>query len=148
MYNVPYYYAYDYCRNLTGIALSVLNWDSCLIHVNELKSFWIFELMDSAVSYGIPLAITVPLYACTCYTLWPRLFLKGKKDHSEPCHFPEQSANSRRQVMKMLLICLLIFVVCYTPMAVHLFRTSLANTVEEWRAEYVFFNCVFLQGEN
>ncbi|KAH7711671.1 Protein NPR-15, partial [Aphelenchoides avenae] len=91
----------------------------------------VFRWTEFALSYVLPIALSVVLYTKICRVLWTKnQFLhKDKVSASKPSSSTEENGvvtkeksaeeaalASRRTVVKMLMVCVAVFFLCYTPM--------------------------------
>ncbi|KAI1714456.1 7 transmembrane receptor (rhodopsin family) domain-containing protein [Ditylenchus destructor] len=88
--------------------------------LNTISWIWMWSLM--AIHFLIPGLVSTLLYVKICRVLWaPNALHSNGSSTSTTSSAGQRSSTrleSRRNVVKMLIICVLLFYFCYTPMAV------------------------------
>ncbi|XP_070161072.1 tachykinin-like peptides receptor 86C isoform X2 [Polyergus mexicanus] len=73
------------------------------------KTEYCYNLLFLTVTYLVPMTVTAVCYACMGRKLW------GSKSIGELTHYQKESMKSKRKVVKMFIVVVTIFAVCWLP---------------------------------
>ncbi|KAH7694746.1 Protein NPR-15 [Aphelenchoides avenae] len=155
---LPYYFLYVDCEIGDRHSKTILEWDVCLLSWNRYPWYVFYQLFDFVMSYALPVVVSSVLYVKMLRALCPRrnAMLRSASGYadtsasvtpsdSQKSTRSDASISSRKAVVKMLGVCILVFFVCYTPMAVfHLYALA-THRREPFSYLVIFFVCSFLQ---
>ncbi|KAI1732322.1 7 transmembrane receptor (rhodopsin family) domain-containing protein [Ditylenchus destructor] len=122
LFDLPYFFLYE--------AITYFGQSTASYCINPYSYqghlYWlIYKWVEFAVSYAIPCVVSVVLYAIICRNLW----FRDNTIHNDFSRMSTSNANStdtsptevdnisaRRNVVKMLIVCVIVFYIAYTPM--------------------------------
>ncbi|KAH7715267.1 CRE-NPR-15 protein [Aphelenchoides avenae] len=168
VFEFPSYVAYDaydaavYYRETFNWTINVLNQNRTVSHelvegesqicLNPSRNapLWkVFKWAEFCTSYIFPIVVAVALYPRTCRAVWaldPGVqgksvkVVTGSKVLGDEFRPSDSYDQDRRQIVKMLIVCVIAFFVCYTPLVVIFVRSALLSTVEADRFEKEFID--------
>ncbi|KAI1707322.1 7 transmembrane receptor (rhodopsin family) domain-containing protein [Ditylenchus destructor] len=102
---------------------------------------WItFKWIEFFLTYPIPLIISVVMYTKICRVLWSHnKALRQDKLRKQDTNQLDQVMAARRNIVKMLITCVVVFFICYTPMVSYFLWGYLVNNAVQLPIELVLF---------